>query len=105
VSLPPPAAAPVLVRLEQVEHLYHGRIRILGPLDLEIREGEFLSLVGPSGCGKSTLLRIVAGILPPSRGVVRLGDRPAARLHPPSIGPQRQPGAPEPPARGLGGLS
>jgi NitT/TauT family transport system ATP-binding protein len=69
----PPA---VLVRLEQVEHLYHGRIRILGPLDLEIREGEFLSLVGPSGCGKSTLLRIVAGILPPSRGVVRLADRP-----------------------------
>jgi ABC-type nitrate/sulfonate/bicarbonate transport system ATPase subunit len=40
----PPA---VLVRLEQVEHLYHGRIRILGPLDLEIREGELLSLVGP----------------------------------------------------------
>jgi NitT/TauT family transport system ATP-binding protein len=66
----------VLVRLEQVEHLYHGRIQILGPLDLEIREGELLSLVGPSGCGKSTLLRIVAGILPPSRGVVRVGDRP-----------------------------
>jgi len=66
----------VLVRLEQVEHLYQGRIRILGPVDLDIREGEFLSLVGPSGCGKSTLLRIVAGILPPSRGAVWVGDRP-----------------------------
>jgi NitT/TauT family transport system ATP-binding protein len=70
------AAHTVLVRLEQVEHLYQGRIRILGPIDLEVREGELLSLVGPSGCGKSTLLRIVAGILPPSRGVVRVGDRP-----------------------------
>src|SRR6476619_7185132 len=68
--------ARLLVRLEAVEQLYDRKIRILGPLDLEIREGEFLSLVGPSGCGKSTLLRIVAGILPPSRGVVRLGDRP-----------------------------
>jgi NitT/TauT family transport system ATP-binding protein len=70
------AAHPAVVRLEQVEHLYHGRIRILGPIDLEVREGELLALVGPSGCGKSTLLRIVAGILPPSRGVVWLGDRP-----------------------------
>ena len=37
-------------------------------IDLEVREGEFLSLVGPSGCGKSTLLRIVAGVLRPTRG-------------------------------------
>jgi NitT/TauT family transport system ATP-binding protein len=66
----------VLVRLERVEHLYQGRIRILGPIDLDVREGELLSVVGPSGCGKSTLLRIVAGTLPPSRGTVWLGDRP-----------------------------
>jgi NitT/TauT family transport system ATP-binding protein len=76
------AAAAVLVRLEQVEHLYQGRIRILGPIDLQIREGELLSVVGPSGCGKSTLLRIVAGTLPPSRGVVRLGDRPLKGANP-----------------------
>jgi NitT/TauT family transport system ATP-binding protein len=65
----------VLLRLEAVEQLYHGKIPILGPLDLEVRDGEFLSLVGPSGCGKSTLLRIVAGVLPPSHGRVWLGDR------------------------------
>jgi len=76
------AARSVLVRLEQVEHLYQGRIRILGPIDLEVHEGEFLALVGPSGCGKSTLLRIVAGILPPSRGTVRLGDRPLKGANP-----------------------
>src|SRR6185295_3715700 len=75
-GVPGDEAPAALLRLEQVEHLHHGRIRILGPIDLEVREGEFLSLVGPSGCGKSTLLRIVAGILPPSRGRVWLGDRP-----------------------------
>src|SRR5687768_18460013 len=75
-AVPAEAARKILVRLDAIEQLYDRKIRILGPLDLEIREGEFLSLVGPSGCGKSTLLRIVAGILPPSRGVVRLGDQP-----------------------------
>ena len=67
------APAEVLVRLEAVEQLYDRKIRILGPLDLEVRKGEFLSLVGPSGCGKSTLLRIVAGVLAPTRGAVTLG--------------------------------
>jgi NitT/TauT family transport system ATP-binding protein len=42
----------------------------LDGLDLEIRDGEFLSLLGPSGCGKSTALRIVAGLSEPTRGTV-----------------------------------
>ncbi len=71
MSLTTAASSEALVlRLEAVEQFYDRRIRILGPLDLEMREGEFLSLVGPSGCGKSTLLRIIAGILPPTRGRV-----------------------------------
>ena len=73
--VPAEAARKVLVRLDAVEQLYDRKIRILGPMDLEVREGEFLSLVGPSGCGKSTLLRIVAGVLQPTRGRVFLGDR------------------------------
>ena len=60
----------VLLRLEGIEQFYDSKIRILGPLDLEVFSGEFLSLVGPSGCGKSTLLRLVAGILRPTRGTV-----------------------------------
>jgi NitT/TauT family transport system ATP-binding protein len=72
-----PAAEPkILLRLEAVEQLYGGKIRILGPLDLDVLEGEFLSLVGPSGCGKSTLLRIMAGVLRPTRGRLRLSGRP-----------------------------
>jgi NitT/TauT family transport system ATP-binding protein len=65
-----------LIHLEGVEQLYDRKIRILGPLDLDVYEGEFLSLVGPSGCGKSTLLRIVAGVLRPTGGRVWLGERP-----------------------------
>ena len=73
---PAPVEAPgVLLRLESVEQFYGEKIRILGPIDLDVREREFLSLVGPSGCGKSTLLRIVAGLLRPTAGSVRVGGR------------------------------
>lgn len=39
-----------------------GSTRVLCDVSIDVREGEFLSLVGPSGCGKSTLLRIIAGL-------------------------------------------
>ena len=44
-------------------------------LSLEVADREFVSVVGPSGCGKSTLLRIVAGLVEPSSGEVRLNGR------------------------------
>ena len=47
----------------------------LDGLDLDVREGEFLSLLGPSGCGKSTALRIIAGLSEPTRGTVDLAGR------------------------------
>jgi NitT/TauT family transport system ATP-binding protein len=43
-------------------------VHALGPVDLELRRGEFFSVVGPSGCGKSTLLDVLAGLAPPSAG-------------------------------------
>jgi len=43
-------------------------VHALGPLDLEVGEGEFVSVLGPSGCGKSTLLRVIAGLVSPSKG-------------------------------------
>ena len=74
---PAPGLAPrALVRLEGVEQFFDRRIRILGPLDLDVRAGEFLTLVGPSGCGKSTVLRLVCGVLRPTRGTIRVGERP-----------------------------
>jgi NitT/TauT family transport system ATP-binding protein len=55
-----------------------GDIAALDRIDLDIRDGEFLSLLGPSGCGKSTLLRLVAGLDQPSSGTIRIGGRPLA---------------------------
>jgi NitT/TauT family transport system ATP-binding protein len=45
--------------------------------NLEVKSGEFVSLVGPSGCGKTTALNLVAGFLSASKGVVRIGDHVA----------------------------
>jgi len=53
-----------------------GKIRALGPVDLDIAPGKFISLVGPSGCGKSTLLMIIAGLVPASQGHVAIGGEP-----------------------------
>ncbi|HZD61785.1 MAG TPA: ABC transporter ATP-binding protein, partial [Xanthobacteraceae bacterium] len=58
----------------------------LDRLDLEVRPGEFVSLLGPSGCGKSTALRIIAGLSVPSSGRVAWGEGGAATVGPRRIG-------------------
>jgi multiple sugar transport system ATP-binding protein len=52
-----------------------GPTRVLGGVDLDIADGEFLTLVGPSGCGKSTLIRIIAGLENQDGGSVAIGGR------------------------------
>ena len=53
-----------------------GETRALDGVSLQIRPGEFVSIVGPSGCGKSTLLHVVAGFTAPTSGVATLDGRP-----------------------------
>jgi NitT/TauT family transport system ATP-binding protein len=65
------------VRLRGVSKVYDSGVAALGPLDLEVRRGEFLSLLGPSGCGKSTALRLIAGLASPSSGTVDVAHRAA----------------------------
>jgi NitT/TauT family transport system ATP-binding protein len=59
-----------LVALRSVAKSYAGGVTALDGLDLDVRRGEFVSILGPSGCGKSTALRIIAGLSAPSAGQV-----------------------------------
>src|SRR5260370_4415671 len=64
---------PIVIRGLQKRYGDRGvAVQALVDVDLVLQAGEFVSLVGPSGCGKSTLLRIVAGIVQPSEGEVKV---------------------------------
>ncbi|HTB03500.1 MAG TPA: ABC transporter ATP-binding protein [Bradyrhizobium sp.] len=67
--------AGLAVRLRGVTKVYDNGVAALGPLDLDVRKGEFISLLGPSGCGKSTALRLIAGLNAPSSGEVGVAHR------------------------------
>src|SRR5439155_20640947 len=65
----------VIVSLKNVDKVFGNGLVALRGLDLDVGEGELLSLLGPSGCGKSTVLRLIAG----------LGDASAGRIEWPGI--------------------
>ncbi len=71
-----------VVRLVGVDKSFTARGEVLtaalSGIDLEIRRGEFVSLIGPSGCGKSTLLRIIGDLTQPTAGEVMVNGKPAA---------------------------
>src|SRR5450631_816191 len=74
---PPVSASGALVEVAGVRHFYgeggaRGHI-VLDDVDLSLRSNEIVALLGRSGCGKSTLLRIIAGLMPPSSGTVKIG--------------------------------
>ena len=77
-----------LVSIHNVSKQFaNGTLAIRG-VDLDLRDGEFVSLLGPSGCGKSTLLRIIAGLGEPSAGTVEWPSAPhsAAGTPEPDLG-------------------
>ena len=67
--------------IDNVSKRFDG-VEVLRGIDLSLAHGEFLVLLGPSGCGKSTLLNIIAGLLEPTSGDVRIGDRSVIGIHP-----------------------
>jgi len=69
--------APVAIRVDRVSHRFTTGTTstpALGDVSLDIKRGEFVSLLGPSGCGKSTLLNIIGGLIAPTNGTVTVGE-------------------------------
>lgn len=77
--VPPPATAggigadarAPLLTIGQVDKVFGRDVTALREMSLDVRQGDFVSLLGPSGCGKSTALRLIAGLSHPTRGMIR----------------------------------
>ncbi|GAB4375085.1 MAG: ABC transporter ATP-binding protein [Elainellaceae cyanobacterium] len=69
------------VELRKVFKVYNGETAVRG-IDLDIRQGEFFSILGPSGCGKTTTLRLIAGFEEPTGGEVLIQDRSMLNVPP-----------------------
>jgi NitT/TauT family transport system ATP-binding protein len=68
------AVGKVIVKFSGVGKTFSNGTVAVEQLDLEVHDGEFLTLLGPSGCGKSTALRMIASLIEPSRGTVQWTD-------------------------------
>src|SRR5271156_3274475 len=75
----PERSLPIAVR--QITKAY-GATRALDELDLDVRSGEFLTLLGPSGSGKTTLLMVLAGFVRPDHGSIHFGTTEVVRAPP-----------------------
>jgi ABC-type Fe3+/spermidine/putrescine transport system ATPase subunit len=73
--------AETALRLIGLEKHYGDSPAVAG-VDLDVSDGEFLTLLGPSGCGKTTTLSLIAGFFPPSAGEVRIKGQPVTGLPP-----------------------
>src|SRR6266704_5519079 len=81
--------AQVRARLSGVTKVFesgNGRVHALGPLDLDLGAGEFVTIVGPSGCGKTTLLETLAGLTAPTDGTVSFEAKPVGDEVPAGVG-------------------
>src|SRR3990170_8474457 len=73
-----------LIELRQVGKTYQtpaGRFDALKGVSLEIKQGEFVSIIGKSGSGKTTLINLITGIDDPTEGEIFIGDTPVHKLN------------------------
>ncbi|MFC6276492.1 spermidine/putrescine ABC transporter ATP-binding protein PotA [Psittacicella hinzii] len=63
-----------IVRLENISKSYDGKTNTIENLNLDIKQGTFLTILGPSGCGKTTVLRMIAGLESASSGKIYIDD-------------------------------
>ena len=76
------AAANSYVRFENVQKSYDGEVLVVKDLNLDIAEGEFVTMLGPSGSGKTTCLMMLAGFEPATHGEIFLNDKPINNVPP-----------------------
>ncbi|MBV8912924.1 MAG: ABC transporter ATP-binding protein [Acetobacteraceae bacterium] len=76
-----PIPAIALAGVSKTYRTRDGDVPSLQPIDLQIARGEVVAVVGPSGCGKSTLLKLVAGLLPPTEGAIRVSGHAVTKPH------------------------
>jgi NitT/TauT family transport system ATP-binding protein len=69
------------VRMEYVDQATGERLLAVDRVDLDIAEGQFVSIVGPSGCGKSTFLKIVNGLFPATEGTIEIRQAKEGSAH------------------------
>ncbi|NNF77675.1 MAG: ATP-binding cassette domain-containing protein, partial [Rhizobiales bacterium] len=71
-----------MVRFTGVQKSYDGESLVVKDLNLDIAEGEFLTMLGPSGSGKTTCLMMLAGFEPATNGEIFLNDQPINNVAP-----------------------
>ena len=84
LDIPTPSHFITIDRVSKNFSSRKGVVRALSEINLNIRSGEFVSIVGPSGCGKSTLMMLVSGLIKASGGAIHVGgrqiDRPSSDI-------------------------
>ena len=72
----------VIVKLENVTKRFDQEIEVIKNISLDVKEGEFLTLLGPSGCGKTTILRMISGLETVSSGKIYLDGIDVTNMEP-----------------------
>ena len=70
------------VRFDKVDKSYDGKVLVVKDLNLDIAEGEFITMLGPSGSGKTTCLMMLAGFETPTNGEIYLDKNPISNIPP-----------------------
>ena len=71
-----------LIELKHVKKTFKDGVTLIEDLNLEIKKGEFVTLLGPSGCGKTTILRMIGGFDKPTSGEIIIDVKDITNLQP-----------------------
>lgn len=76
------AGGKTLIELKHIDKVFEDGEQLMDDLNLEIKQGEFVTLLGPSGCGKTTILRMLGGFDRPTRGEILLNGQDITNIPP-----------------------